>query len=144
MRWLTFSALLLILLNAERTPSFSAEPEKRTTPLSPQERWDGAYRRGRSAPWDIGRPSTDLKQAVENGTLHPCRAVELGCGSGNDAIFLASRGFDVTAIDIAPTALSLAKKKAQDAGVKVKLPAASCGASDYLSQSSSWISRGSF
>jgi methylase of polypeptide subunit release factors len=101
---------LLSIVHASPATSFSAEPEKLTTPTTQQERWDGAYRRGRSAPWDIGRPSTDLKQAVENGTLHPCRAVELGCGSGNDAIFLASRGFDVTAIDIAPTALSLAKK----------------------------------
>jgi SAM-dependent methyltransferase len=45
--------------------------------------------------------------------------VELGCGSGNDAIYLAGRGFDVTAIDIAPSALSQAEKKAKDAGVKV-------------------------
>ena len=46
--------------------------------------------------------------------------MELGCGSGNDAIYLAGRGFDVTAIDIAPTALSQAEKKARDAGVKVR------------------------
>jgi SAM-dependent methyltransferase len=85
-----------------------------------QERWNGAYRDDRRAPWDIGRASADLKQVVENGTLRPCRVVELGCGSGNDAIYLAVRGFDVTAIDIAPRALSQAEKKARDAGVKVR------------------------
>jgi SAM-dependent methyltransferase len=78
------------------------------------------YRDGRKAPWDIGRASADLKQTVENGTLRPCRVVELGCGTGNDSIYLASRGFDVTAIDIAPSAISQAEKKAKAAGVKVR------------------------
>jgi SAM-dependent methyltransferase len=45
--------------------------------------------------------------------------VEIGCGTGNDAIYLAGKGFDVTAIDIAPTALNIAERKAAKAGVKV-------------------------
>jgi SAM-dependent methyltransferase len=57
---------------------------------------------------------------IEEGTIHPCRVVELGCGTGTDAIYLASRGFDVTAIDIAPTALSQAQEKARRAGVNVQ------------------------
>ena len=83
------------------------------------ERWDSAYRSGRPG-WDTGRPSSELVQAVEEGTLKPCRVVELGCGTGTNAIFLASKGFDVTAIDIAPTALRLAEEKARKAGVRVR------------------------
>jgi SAM-dependent methyltransferase len=83
------------------------------------ERWDSAYRSGRPG-WDTGRPSSELVQAVEEGTLKPCRVVELGCGTGTNAIFLASKGFDVTAIDIAPTALRLAEEKAGKAGVRVR------------------------
>jgi SAM-dependent methyltransferase len=49
----------------------------------------------------------------------PCRAVEIGCGTGNDAIYLAAKGFDVSAIDISPTALGIAEQKAERAGVKV-------------------------
>lgn len=98
----------------------AAAPNGAAAKPSQQERWDAAYRDDRRPPWDISRPATELKQAVENGTLRPCRVVELGCGPGNDAIYLASRGFDVTAIDIAPTALSLAEKKAREAGVKVR------------------------
>jgi 2-polyprenyl-3-methyl-5-hydroxy-6-metoxy-1,4-benzoquinol methylase len=74
--------------------------QESTPKSSLQDRWDAAYRDGRRAPWDISRPATDLKQQVENGTLRPCRVVELGCGPGNDAVYLASRGFDVTAIGI--------------------------------------------
>ena len=52
--------------------------------------------------------------------MRACRAVDLGCGSGTDAIYLAGKGFDVTAMDIAPTALSQAEEKARKAGVKVR------------------------
>jgi len=44
----------------------------------------------------------------------------LGCGLGTNAIYLAGKGFDVTGIDVAPTALSRAEEKARKAGVKVR------------------------
>jgi methyl halide transferase len=72
------------------------------------EQWDADYRGNQPPLWDVGRPSGDLVGAVESGTFRPGRVVELGCGSGTDAVYLAGRGFDVTAIDIAPTALRLA------------------------------------
>lgn len=84
------------------------------------ERWDSPYRNGNRPAWDTGVPAEDLKQAVEKGVIRPCRTVVVGCGSGTNAIYLASRGFDVTAIDVAPTALSIAQAKAQEAGVRVR------------------------
>jgi SAM-dependent methyltransferase len=81
--------------------------------------WDLPYQIEGMAIWDTRHASTRLKQMVEAGRLKPCRAVELGCGTGNDAIYLASRGFEVTAIDISPTALNIAQKKAAKAGVHV-------------------------
>lgn len=84
------------------------------------ERWDQAYQGGRRPGWDTGRPSSELVEAVEQGTLKPCRALELGCGSGTNAIFLAQRGFDVTAIDLAPSALAAAEQKAQKEGARVR------------------------
>jgi SAM-dependent methyltransferase len=83
-------------------------------------RWDAAYRDGRRPGWDVGRPATELKKTVEAGTIKPGRAVVLGCGTGTNAIYLAEKGFDVTAIDIAPTALARAKAKADKAGVTVR------------------------
>lgn len=84
------------------------------------ERWDSAYRRDGRPGWDTGRVSSNLQKVVEAGTIAPCRAVVLGCGTGTNAIFLAKRGFDVVGIDVAPTALKLAEEKAEKAGVKVR------------------------
>ena len=49
----------------------------------------------------------------------PGRAIDLGCGEGHNAIFLARQGFDVTALDFAPSAIAKAKRKAAAAGVSV-------------------------
>jgi SAM-dependent methyltransferase len=84
------------------------------------ERWDRAYQEGRHAPWDTGSPAGDLTHAVESGEIKPCRTIVLGCGSGTNAIYLAKKGFEVTAIDVAPTALSIARAKAEKAGVRVR------------------------
>jgi len=84
------------------------------------DRWDRAYRDGRHPPWNSGMAAPDLREAVEKGDIKPCRVVVLGCGSGTNAIYLAKQGFDVTAIDVAPTALSIAEADAGKAGVKVK------------------------
>jgi methyl halide transferase len=81
--------------------------------------WDSDYRGSKPPLWDIGRPANELVKLVNEGAIRRCRAVDLCCGSGTDAIFLASKGFDVTGIDISPTALSQARRKAAAAGVHV-------------------------
>jgi SAM-dependent methyltransferase len=83
-------------------------------------RWDSRYRGRDRAPWDTGHPNRWLVEMIEAGTIKPCRSVVLGCGSGTNSIYLATRGFDVTALDIAPTALAMAQEKADRAGVKVR------------------------
>lgn len=84
------------------------------------ERWDSAYRGSRQAGWDTGLTAPPLKDAVESGVIKPCRVIAFGCGTGTNEIYLASRGFDVTAVDVAPSALGLASEKAQKAGVRVR------------------------
>ncbi len=84
------------------------------------DRWDRFYRDGRHPPWNSGMAAPDLREAVEKGDIKPCRVVVLGCGTGMNPIYLAQKGFDVTAIDLAPTALSIAEADAKKAGVKVK------------------------
>jgi len=85
------------------------------------ERWDQKYRDGRWPPWNNNLPAAPvLKEAVEKGAVKPCRTVVLGCGSGSNAIFLAKKGFDVTAIDVAPSALGIAMTDAKKAGVNVR------------------------
>ncbi len=83
-------------------------------------RWDNAYRNYNRPGWDSGRVAFELRKIVENGTLKPCRTVILGCGTGTNAEYLAGKGFEVTAIDISPTCLVMAKRKSDVSGSGVK------------------------
>ena len=72
--------------------------------------WDQLYQ-DKFTPWDVKRPDSHLAQIVKNIPVKPCRALELGCGTGTNAIWLARQGFKVTAIDLSETALDQARKK---------------------------------
>jgi len=69
-------------------------------------------------PWNIETPPKTLVDLVESGKVKPCKTVDLGCGAGYYAIYLASRGFDVIGIDISPTAIKIAREKAEKENVK--------------------------
>ncbi len=79
--------------------------------------YDTWYRFG-TPPW-VGQARQELVDLVESGVLPPGRAIDLGCGEGDNAIFLAQHGFHVTAIDFAPAAIEKAKAKSREAGVDV-------------------------
>ena len=70
-------------------------------------------------PWETG-PREELVELVESGRIAPCRAIDLGCGTGSHAIFLAEHGFDVTGIDFAAAAIEKARRRADAAGVHVR------------------------
>ncbi len=84
--------------------------------MSTIDRFKERYRKGET-PWDLGRPDFNLVEVVSRRPLAPCRTLEIGCGSGNDAIFLAQHGFTVTGIDVSKIALDQAQDKASEAGV---------------------------
>jgi SAM-dependent methyltransferase len=69
-------------------------------------------------PWNAETPPEALAELIESGKVQPCKAVDLGCGTGNYAIYLASRGFDVTGIDVSPAAIEIARRKAEQKGVR--------------------------
>lgn len=73
-----------------------------------------------NTPWDSGVPSEHLKSLLNEGLISPCRMLEIGCGTGTNAIYLARAGFDVTAVDIAEEAIKRATEKAAQCGVNVK------------------------
>jgi SAM-dependent methyltransferase len=78
------------------------------------------YRLG-FAPWErrnvpeLWRPLFEGPDAMEPG-----RALDIGCGSGRDAVHLAGRGWEVTAIEFVDKALAMAKQRATDEGVEVR------------------------
>ena len=71
-------------------------------------------------PWNIETPPEALVELVKGGRVKPCKTIDLGCGAGNYAIYLASMGFDVTGIDISPTAIEFARENAIRKGVRCK------------------------
>ena len=75
--------------------------------------WEGHYR-GRERVWS-GRPNPALVDIV--GSLRPGTALDLGCGEGGDAIWLARQGWRVRAVDVSATALDRAAAEAATAGV---------------------------
>ncbi len=81
--------------------------------------WDVMYREG-TPPWETGRPAGELIRVLDEGLVHPCPALEPGCGTGADAVYLAKRGFEVTAVDSAPTALERARTRAHLEGAAVR------------------------
>jgi cyclopropane fatty-acyl-phospholipid synthase-like methyltransferase len=86
-------------------------------PVSARTLYNLGYRFFRM-PWELG-PRPELVELVRTGRLPAGRAVDLGCGTGANSIFLAQHGFDVTGIDFAPAALTKAKRAADAAGVTV-------------------------
>ncbi|MGI5372860.1 class I SAM-dependent methyltransferase [Streptomyces sp. CA-251387] len=81
--------------------------------LQAAEFWETRYRDG-SRLWS-GRPNALLVREATD--LAPGSALDLGCGEGADAVWLASRGWRVTGVDIAHTALERAASHAAEAGV---------------------------
>ncbi len=80
--------------------------------------WEDHYATGHM-PWDSGLPSSELQRVLREYDVPVGRALELGCGTGTNAIWLAQQGFEVTAVDISANALKLARQKGADAGVDV-------------------------
>lgn len=68
-------------------------------------------------PWNIEEPPPQLVELVESRKVNPCKAIDLGCGTGNYAVYLASRGFDVTGVDFSEKAIEYAETEAREKGV---------------------------
>jgi SAM-dependent methyltransferase len=79
----------------------------------PHPSWNESYASGESLPWDTGTPDPLLVEAIESRVIAPGPTLEIGCGTGTNAIFLAQHGFDVLGIDISAVAVDKARVKAR-------------------------------
>ncbi len=70
-------------------------------------------------PWDIGRPQREIIRLAEEREIIG-GVLDVGCGSGENALYLAHLGFEVWGIDAAPSAIKKAREKAKERGIKVK------------------------
>ncbi|MGW4380371.1 class I SAM-dependent methyltransferase [Kitasatospora sp. NPDC004531] len=84
--------------------------------------FDAVYRGespfGKVPPWDIGAPQPAYVALQEAGLITGA-VLDAGCGTGEDALHLAARGYRVTGLDLAPTAIAIARDKAAARGLDV-------------------------
>ena len=103
-----------------------------TGPTTPEFDFDALYRGESPAegvpaittpPWDTKAPKENVIAWHEAGLVHG-EVLDIGCGLGDNAIYLATQGHSVTGLDISPTALITAERRAKDAGVDVRFAVA--------------------
>jgi SAM-dependent methyltransferase len=78
--------------------------------------WDRFYAdRSRQVPFFVTKPDENLAACLDLGLIAPGRALDLGCGPGRNALYLASHGFEVDPVDLSPVAIAWARERAQEA-----------------------------
>ena len=85
--------------------------------------WDASYRDASPAPWDIGRPQPAVVRLASEGRFTGA-VLDAGCGTGENALHLASLGLSVLGVDVAETALTIARRKADERGIEVEFEVA--------------------
>jgi ubiquinone/menaquinone biosynthesis C-methylase UbiE len=84
--------------------------------------WDASYHDG-PAPWDIGRPQPAIVRLAAGGGIAGA-VLDAGCGTGENALHVASLGLSVLGVDVAETALAIARQKAKDRGIEAEFATA--------------------
>ncbi|NEC10434.1 class I SAM-dependent methyltransferase [Streptomyces sp. SID7909] len=83
--------------------------------------WDRFYAdRSRPVPFFPAKPDESLAGYLERGLIAPGRALDLGCGAGRNALYLASLGFEVDAVDLSPVAIAWARERVAGAGAEAR------------------------
>jgi SAM-dependent methyltransferase len=89
--------------------------------------WDASYRNDEPAPWDIGSPQPAVARLASEGGFAGA-VLDAGCGTGEHTLLVASLGLPVLGVDVAETALAIAREKARertnDRGIEAEFAAA--------------------
>ena len=91
--------------------------------------WEDTYKT--TPPWDIGHAQPAFVEIVENGELSKTTVLDVGCGTGENALYFAQNGFSVVGIDLSTRAISRAKEKAVERKLKVDFRVANALSLDY-------------
>ena len=106
---------------SERPEVQADDSSSRRRPTSHERRagqaWDASYVDGR-APWDIGRPQPAIVRLAEEGAFRGA-VLDAGCGTGENGLHVAALGLHVVGVDVAETAVSIAREKAASRGADV-------------------------
>ena len=110
----------------ERSGRFTDDPFGGRQPTSHErmagQPWDASYHHG-PAPWDLGRPQPAVVRLVSAGGFAGA-VLDAGCGTGENTLHIASLGLPVLGVDVAETALAIAREKADNRGIPAEFVAA--------------------
>jgi len=102
--------------------------------------WNQIYRASNGPPWDIGRPQPAFVSLVKNHEMAPPGTVlDVGCGTGENAIFYAQNKFTVSGLDLARAAIDQARSKAKERNVKVDFQEGNALALDFKAGSFDYV-----
>lgn len=90
--------------------------------MTPHPSWNESYASGQ-LPWDTGQPEPLLIEFVTSGGIAPVPALEIGAGTGTNAVWLAEHGFDVLGIDLSPLAVERARAKMKERALSCRFAA---------------------
>ena len=82
-----------------------------------EKRYRNRYKLG-DTPWDVGKPDFNLIETVTKNNILSCKVLDVGCGTGDNSIWLAQNRFQVIGTDVSDIAIEKAKEKASKANVK--------------------------
>ena len=85
--------------------------------MTAKSRFQERYERG-DTPWDIGKPDFNLMETVARTPIKPGKALDIGCGTGDNTIWLCQQNFEVLGIDASEIAIAKAREKALKAQVR--------------------------
>jgi SAM-dependent methyltransferase len=109
-----------------RAVAEKGEPLSGRRPTSHERRsgepWDASYHDG-PAPWDLGRPQPAIVRLASAGGFAGA-VLDAGCGTGENALHIASLGFEVLGVDVAETAVAIARQKSADRGIEAEFAVA--------------------
>jgi ubiquinone/menaquinone biosynthesis C-methylase UbiE len=91
--------------------------------------WEDAYKT--VPPWDVGRPQPVFVELVRAGELNGDRVLDVGCGTGENALYLAGNGFSVIGVDLSSRAIAAARAKAMERRLKVDFRAGNALSLDF-------------
>lgn len=83
--------------------------------MDKKKRFNERYKSG-DTPWDVGRPDNNLIRMITDHPINPCKALEIGSGTGANAVWLAQQGFDVTGTEVSDVAVQKARTHAAETG----------------------------
>ncbi|HEX6465653.1 MAG TPA: class I SAM-dependent methyltransferase, partial [Terriglobales bacterium] len=87
--------------------------------MKPYPSWNETYASGQ-LPWDTGQPEPLLVEFVTSGGVTPVPTLEIGAGTGTNAIWLAERGFEVLGADVSPLAVERARAKIEGRALRCR------------------------